>query len=38
MRLETSWHWIWNLPHEWSINTPLVAWRIVTVVLITTAA
>lgn len=38
IRLETSWHWVWSLPHEWSINTSLIAWRIITIVLITAAA
>lgn len=34
-RLESNWHWVWSLPHEWSVNTPLLGWRIVTVVLVT---
>ena len=34
-RLETSWHWVWSMPHEWSVNAPILALRILTVVLVT---
>lgn len=35
IRFESNWHFVWNLPHEWSLNSPVVALRLITVVLIT---
>lgn len=34
-RLESNWHWIWDVPLEWSVSVPLTALRLVTVVVIT---
>ena len=34
-RLESNWHWIWDVPLDWSVSVPLTALRLATVVLIT---
>lgn len=34
-RLESNWHWIWDVPLEWSVSVPLTALRLVTVVVLT---
>lgn len=34
-RLESNWHWIWDVPLEWSVSVPLTALRLITVVAIT---
>lgn len=34
-RLESNWHWIWDVPLDWSVSVPLTALRLVTVVAVT---
>jgi len=34
-RLESNWHWLWEVPLEWSVSVPLTALRLVTVVVVT---
>jgi NADH:ubiquinone oxidoreductase subunit 4 (subunit M) len=30
-RLESNWHWLWEVPLEWSVSVPLTALRLATV-------
>lgn len=32
-RLESNWHWIWDVPLDWSVSVPLTALRLTSVVL-----
>ncbi len=31
-RLESNWHWIWNVPLDWSVSVPLTALRLASVI------
>jgi len=34
-RLESNWHWIWDVPLEWSVSVPLTALRLASVIVFT---
>jgi hypothetical protein len=34
-RLESNWHWIWDVPLDWSVSVPLTALRLASVVVYT---
>jgi hypothetical protein len=34
-RLESNWHWLWNVPLDWSVSVPLTSLRLASVVVCT---
>ena len=34
-RLESNWHYLWDVPLDWSVSVPLTALRLATVIVFT---
>jgi hypothetical protein len=31
-RFESNWHWLWHVPHDWSLNVPVTTLRLISII------